>query len=55
MHVVKGLELVNEPGMYVLHRDGIPYYVGQGDPTNREKAMQFAKFTAGRHCEADEA
>ena len=26
---VKGLELVNEPGVYVLYRDGIPYYVGQ--------------------------
>jgi len=27
--VARGLELVNEPGVYVLYRDGIPYYVGQ--------------------------
>lgn len=25
----KGLDLVNEPGVYVLYRDDIPYYVGQ--------------------------
>jgi hypothetical protein len=25
----KGLELVNEPGVYVLYRDDIPYYIGQ--------------------------
>lgn len=29
VHPYKGLELVNEPGVYVLYRDGIPYYVGQ--------------------------
>jgi hypothetical protein len=29
IHPVKGLELVNEPGVYVLYRDGIPYYVGK--------------------------
>jgi len=29
VHLSKGLELVNEPGVYVLYRDGIPYYVGQ--------------------------
>ena len=25
----KGLELVNQPGVYVLYRDDIPYYIGQ--------------------------
>jgi hypothetical protein len=25
----KGLDLVNEPGVYVLYRDDIPYYIGQ--------------------------
>ena len=25
----KDLEVINEPGVYVLYRDGIPYYVGQ--------------------------
>jgi hypothetical protein len=29
VHPYKGLELVNEPGVYVLYREGIPYYVGQ--------------------------
>jgi len=27
--VPRGLELLNEPGVYVLYRDGMPYYVGQ--------------------------
>jgi hypothetical protein len=27
--LAKGLELVNEPGVYVLYRNDIPYYVGQ--------------------------
>jgi hypothetical protein len=25
----RGLELLNQPGVYVLYRDGVPYYVGQ--------------------------
>src|SRR5271170_3620056 len=25
----KGLDLVNEAGVYVLYRDDIPYYIGQ--------------------------
>jgi hypothetical protein len=25
----KGLDLVNEPGVYVLYRNDIPYYIGQ--------------------------
>jgi hypothetical protein len=25
----KGLDLVNKPGVYVLYRDDIPYYIGQ--------------------------
>jgi hypothetical protein len=25
----KGLDLVNQPGVYVLYRDDIPYYIGQ--------------------------
>ena len=25
----KGLKLVNKPGVYVLYRDDIPYYIGQ--------------------------
>jgi hypothetical protein len=25
----KGLELVDQPGVYVLYRDDIPYYIGQ--------------------------
>jgi hypothetical protein len=29
IRLAKGLELVNEPGVYVLYRDGVPYYVGQ--------------------------
>ncbi len=28
-YLAKGLDLVNEPGVYVLYRDDIPYYVGQ--------------------------
>jgi hypothetical protein len=27
--LAKGLGLLNEPGVYVLYRDDIPYYVGQ--------------------------
>ena len=27
--LAKGLGLVNEPGVYVLYRDGVPYYVGE--------------------------
>lgn len=29
VQLAKGLELVNKPGVYVLYRDGVPYYVGQ--------------------------
>ena len=27
--LAKGLELVKQPGVYVLYRDGVPYYVGK--------------------------
>jgi hypothetical protein len=26
---VKGLEILEEPGVYVLYRDDVPYYIGQ--------------------------
>ena len=29
----KGLDLVNQPGVYVLYRDDIPYYIGQAKKT----------------------
>ncbi len=27
--LARGLDLVNQPGVYVLYRDDIPYYIGQ--------------------------
>ncbi len=30
--LVKGLELLNKPGVYVLYRNEIPYYIGPAAP-----------------------
>jgi len=29
--LAKPLDIVNKPGIYILYRDGVPYYIGKSD------------------------
>ena len=44
----KGLELVNEPGVYVLYRDDIPYYIGQAQKL-RHRLWLHASSSGARY------
>jgi excinuclease UvrABC nuclease subunit len=44
----KGLGLVNEPGVYVLYRDGVPYYVGKATKL-RQRLWAHACSPAARY------
>ena len=35
LKLVRGLELLNKPGVYVLYRNDVPYYIGQADTLRR--------------------
>ena len=44
----KGLELVNQPGVYVLYRNEIPYYIGQAAKL-RHRLWSHAGSPGGRY------
>lgn len=44
----KGLEVLNQPGVYVLYRDGVPYYVGQA-ATLRRRLWEHSCSPATRY------
>jgi hypothetical protein len=46
--LAKGLDLVNQPGVYVLYRDDIPYYVGQAKKL-RQRLWAHAGSSGGRY------
>lgn len=46
--LAKGLELVNQPGVYVLYRDDIPYYIGQATKL-RQRLWAHAGSSGGRY------
>ncbi len=47
--LAKGLELLNEPGVYVLYRDDIPYYVGQAGNKLRKRLWDHACVPGARY------
>lgn len=44
----RGLELVNQPGVYVLYRNDIPYYIGQAAKL-RQRLCAHASSGGGRY------
>jgi hypothetical protein len=46
--LVKGLELLNKPGVYVLYRNEIPYYIGQAAPL-RGRLWHHASYPGARY------
>ncbi len=46
--LVKGLELLNKPGVYVLYRNDIPYYIGQAAPL-RGRLWHHASYPGARY------
>jgi hypothetical protein len=44
----RGLDLVNQPGVYVLYRDDIPYYIGQAAKL-RQRLWAHAGSSGGRY------
>jgi len=46
--LAKGLDILNEPGVYVLYRDDVPYYVGQGS-TLFTRLAKHACFPGARY------
>jgi hypothetical protein len=46
--VVKELEILSQPGVYVLYRDDVPYYVGQATRL-RSRLWSHANQPAGRY------
>jgi hypothetical protein len=46
--LVKGLELLNKPGVYVLYRNEIPYYIGQAAPL-RGRLRHHASYPGARY------
>jgi hypothetical protein len=46
--LAKGLDLVDQPGVYVLYRDDIPYYVGQAAKL-RQRLWAHAGSAGGRY------
>ena len=44
----KGLDLVNKPGVYVLYRNDIPYYIGQTTKL-RHRLWSHAGLPGGRY------
>jgi len=47
--LAKGLEFVNEPGVYVLYRDDIPYYVGKASGKLRYRLWAHACAPGARY------
>ena len=47
--LAKGLELLNAPGVYVLYRDDIPYYVGQAANKLRYRLWEHACAPGARY------
>jgi len=47
--LAKGLELLNEPGVYVLYRNDIPYYVGQASNKLRYRLWEHACVPGARY------
>jgi hypothetical protein len=45
----KGLEILDKPGVYVLYRDAIPYYVGQAGKL-RYRLFAHANIPNDRYC-----
>lgn len=46
--LAKGLDLVDQPGVYVLYRDDIPYYIGQATKL-RQRVGSHAGSAGGRY------
>ena len=46
--LARGLELIEEPGVYVLYREDIPYYIGQA-ATLRHRLWKHANEPGGRY------
>jgi hypothetical protein len=46
--LAKSIEFLNEPGVYVLYREDVPYYVGQADRLRR-RLWSHAMKPEGRY------
>jgi hypothetical protein len=46
--LARGLDLVNQPGVYVLYRDDIPYYIGQANKL-RQRLWAHSGSSGGRY------
>jgi hypothetical protein len=47
--LAKGLDLIDQPGVYVVYRDDIPYYIGQATRL-RQRLWAHAGSAGGRYC-----
>lgn len=47
--LARSLEFLDKPGVYVLYRDDVPYYIGKADRKLRHRIQDHATKVGGRY------